>query len=522
MKAKVPVSKWLPLVAAAVLCCALNLPAQTAPTITTQPASQTNLAGTTATFAVAVTGTGPFTYQWQLNGDNLPNGIISTMAGGGSNLDGTVAVGASLSWPSGLAFDGAGNMYIADNGDARVRKVGTNGIISTVAGNGTNGYSGDGGPATWASLRMASGPATNYASDLFAGGGTQDLGSDGLSIDALGNMYIADCWNERIRKVDANGIITTVAGTGTAGYLGDGGPASNAELDYPSGVAVDAAGNLYIADGGNKRIRKVDTNGIITTVAGTNGYGCSGEGGPATNAVLNNASGVCLDAAGNLFIADVGNYRVREVHFAGFPTLAMTNVSATNAGSYAVVVTSPYGSVTSAVAAVTVQAPPVITQQPTNQTVSAGSSPTFSVAAAGSGTFEYFWFLASTNLLQSGASPSLTLPCVFTNNAGSYTVIVTNTWGSVTSAVATLTVTIPTNAPQIVTGDGCCGFLDNQFGFNLSGAYGQTIIVDGSTDLVNWTPLFTNTCVGDGGSAFYFCDPCWTNFALRFYRARLP
>ena len=162
---------------------------------------------------------------------------------------------------------------------------------------------------------------------------------------------------------------------------------------------------------------------------------------------------------------------IREVHFAGFPTLAITNASATNAGNYSVVVTSPCGSVTSAVATVTVQAPPVITLQPTNQTVLAGSSPTFSVTAAGSGTFEYLWYFAGTNLVQSGRSSSLTLPNVFTNNAGSYTAVVINTWGSVTSAVASLTVTIPTNAPQIVTGDGCCGFLDNQFGFNLSGAY---------------------------------------------------
>jgi hypothetical protein len=178
--------------------------------------------------------------------------------------------------------------------------------------------------------------------------------------------------------------------------------------------------------------------------------------------------------------------------------------------------------VTSAVATVTVEGPPVIMQQPTNQIVPAGSSPTFSVTAAGSGTFEYLWYLAGTNLVQSGRSSSLTLPGVFTNNAGKYTVVVINTWGSVTSAAASLTVSIPSTPPQIVTGDGCCGFLDSQFGFNLSGAYGQTIVVDGSTDLVNWTPLMTNTCVGEGGSGFYFWDPCWTNFGSRFYRARVP
>jgi len=140
------------------------------------------------------------------------------------------------------------------------------------------------------------------------------------------------------------------------------------------------------------------------------------------------------------------------------------------------------------------------------------------VAVAGSGTFEYLWYLAGTNLVQSGRSSSLTLPGVLTNNTGKYSVVVLNAWGSVTSAVATLTVTIPTTPPQIVTGDGCFGFLDYQFGFNLSGAFGQTIVVDGSTDLVNWTPLCTNTA---DSSPFYFCDPCWTNYPGRFYRARV-
>jgi hypothetical protein len=230
--------------------------------------------------------------------------------------------------------------------------------------------------------------------------------------------------------------------------------------------------------------------------------------------------GVSSDAVGNLYISDTSDFRVREVHYGGFPTLAVLTSSATTAGSYSVVVKSPYGSVTSAVATLTVQAPPVITLEPSNQTVLAGSSPVFPVAVAGTGPFGYAWYLAVTNLVQSGTNSALTLPCVFTNNAGSYTVVVTNAYGSVTSTVATLTVTIPSTPPQILTSDGYCGFLTNQFGFNLSGAFGQTIVVDGSTDLVNWTPLFTNTC--GGGNPFYFCDPCWTNFAWRFYRARLP
>ena len=129
---------------------------------------------------------------------------------------------------------------------------------------------------------------------------------------SLGNLYIADSGNNRIRKVDTNGIITTVAGKGGLGYSGDGGAATNAGLNTPYAVALDALGNLYIADSGNNRIRKVDTNGIITTVAGNGSYGYSGDGGAPTNASLHGPCGVALDALGNLYIADTSNNRIRE------------------------------------------------------------------------------------------------------------------------------------------------------------------------------------------------------------------
>jgi sugar lactone lactonase YvrE len=590
------------------------------PSVTTSPSNQTVIGGNNMSLSVAVGGTGPFSYQWQFNGTNLPGSIITTVAGtnsGGNSGDGGPAIHANLSQPWAVAWDGLGNLFLADSANNRVRKVDTNGIITTVAGNGTpifagdvgpatnaclnypiglaldaadnlyiadlgnhrmrkvasngvittvagNGsaaYSGDGGAATNAGLPDGGGLASDVLGNLYiadpsccrirkvgtngiistvAGNGSAAFTGDGglavnaglvapsaVALDASGDLFIADALSQRIREVDANGVISTVAGNGMSGYSGDGGAATRASLEYPYGLSFDASGNLYIADMHNNRIRKVNANGIITTVAG-NGFDApfagmfSGDGGAATNASLYYPGGVAVNSSGNLYIADTYNYRIREVNFAGNPSLAITNASGSNAGSYTVVVTSPYGSVTSAVATVTVEAAPVITVQPTNQFAPAGSSPTFSVTAAGSGTFEYLWYLGWTNLVQSGRSSSLTLPNVFTNNAGKYTVVVINTWGSVTSAVATLTVTIPNTPPQIVTGDGCCGFLDNQFGFNLSGAYGQTIVVDGSTDLVNWTPLMTNTCVGDGGSAFYFWDPCCTNFGSRFYRARVP
>ena len=160
---------------------------------------------------------------------------------------------AQLRLPAGVALDGAGNLYIADTANQRIRKVDAAGVISTVAGDGTFGFGGDGGPATAAQLYFP----------------------NGVAPDGAGNLYIADFNNQRIRKVDAAGVISTVAGDGTFGFGGDGGPATAAQLYLPSDVALDGAGNLYIADTANQRIRKVDAAGVISTVAGdgTQGYG---------------------------------------------------------------------------------------------------------------------------------------------------------------------------------------------------------------------------------------------------------
>ena len=168
-------------------------------------------------------------------------------------------------------------------------------IISTIAGTGIQGYTGDGGQATAATLNT---PV-------------------GVAVDASGNVYIADELNHCIRKVSPAGIISTLAGTGTAGYTGDGGQATAAELYAPSGVALDASGNLYIADYGNSVIRTVSTAGIISTFAGNHTAGYTGDGGAATAAELNVPTGVAFDASGNLYIADYGNYRIRKVNTAG-------------------------------------------------------------------------------------------------------------------------------------------------------------------------------------------------------------
>ncbi len=229
-------------------------------------------------------------------------GIINTVAGNGTygySGDGGVATSAELRDPEGLAVDIAGNIYIADLYNNRIRKVtATTGDISTVAGNGygvccTGGYSGDGGAATSAELYWP----------------------EGVAVDKASNIYIADTYNNRIRKVTAvTGIIVTVAGNGTAGYNGDGIAATSAEVNYPGALTVDTAGNIYIADTGNNRVRKVTVStGKISTVAGDGTEGYSGDGGAATSAELYYPYGVAVDTAGNIYFADTRNYRIRKV-----------------------------------------------------------------------------------------------------------------------------------------------------------------------------------------------------------------
>ena len=239
------------------------------------------------------------------------NGIITTVAGNGQygyTGDGGPATEAKLNSPNGVAVDGSGNLYIADGWNHCIRKVDTSGIITTVAGNGQNGYSGDGGPATQAQLYLP----------------------NNVTVDTSGNIYIADTQNQCVRKVDPNGIITTVAGGPANYYLGDGGPAIEASLGGPGDVAVDSSGNLYIAGFDNHRVRKVDTSGIISTIAGSGVPGYSGDGGPATQAQLVHPIGVAVDAAGNIYIADLNNYRVRKVDTDGI----ITTVAGTAVAGY--------------------------------------------------------------------------------------------------------------------------------------------------------------------------------------------
>ena len=224
-------------------------------------------------------------------------GVITTVAGNGVNGfggDGGPAIEASLDGPLGVAVDGQGNVFISDTRNHRVRRVdATTGIIDTVAGDGTAGLSGDGGPAVQSQV---SSPA-------------------GLALDADGILYVADSGNHVVRRIVlATGVITTVAGSGEDGSGGDGGPAFAAQLSSPQGVAVDGLGHLLIADTGNHRIRRVDaTSGVIDTVAGAGAPGFGGDGGLATEAQLNNPVGLGLDERGRVYVADAGNARVRRM-----------------------------------------------------------------------------------------------------------------------------------------------------------------------------------------------------------------
>lgn len=247
------------------------------------------------------------------------DGTIRSVAGSGTfgfSGDGGPATSAGLANPFAIALDAAGNLYIADTANYRIRKISQNGVITTVAGNGGGVYSGhqgpvgDGGPAKDARLSFP-----------FS-----------VAADSNGNLFIADTFDNRIRKISPDGIISTIAGTGTAGFSGDGGPAINAQLDAPFGLAVDGAGNLYFIDANNYRIRKISLDGTISTIAGTGKRGFSGDGGPATSAMLGAFSwcntfcgGLAVDGAGALFIADSDNHRVRKVSPDGIITTVAGN-----------------------------------------------------------------------------------------------------------------------------------------------------------------------------------------------------
>ena len=280
------------------------------------------------------------------------SGRIATVAGNGAfgaSGDGGPATEASLKHPCGIDLDKAGNLYIGDQ-SARVRKVDASGIITTVAGIGAVGHTGDGGPATAAKIWGFPKPRIDHEGNLYildsgehqirrvdrvtgiittvAGTGRKGFFSgDGgpaikadlwspseMCFDRQGNMYVVDSMNQRIRRVDAAGIITTVAGGGNPGEEKEGGPATKADLWHPDGVSFDGDGNLWLTDTGRHRIMKVDAAGNIWTIAGTGGLGYAGDGGPASKALLNLPANLRFAADGSIYFLDWGNYVVRKLY----------------------------------------------------------------------------------------------------------------------------------------------------------------------------------------------------------------
>lgn len=241
------------------------------------------------------------------------SGTITTIAGtstAGFSGDGGQATAAQLSGVQRVILDGAGNIYLNDAGNYRVRKINSSGIITTVAGTGSYTYTGDGIPATAAGLSI-----------------------HGMTFDPAGNLVIADISNNRIRMINSfTGIILTIAGAGTSGYTGDGGQATAATFNSPIDVAYDGAGNLFISDYMNSVIRKVNTSGVISTYAGNGTMSYGGDGGPATAAALQNPVGLGADVSGNLYICDRNNNRLRRVSTSGVMTTAAGTGSATFSG----------------------------------------------------------------------------------------------------------------------------------------------------------------------------------------------
>jgi uncharacterized protein (TIGR03437 family) len=287
--------------------------------------------------------------------------IAGTSGSNGYAGDGALATAAKMNQPSAVAIGSDGSVYIAEYGGARIRKVAPNGIITTFAGTGTQGFSGDGAAATAAKIYAPLGMVIDAAGNIFfvdlgnyrirkitpagiistvAGSGkcpvlsgdgspalTTDMCPGWIALGPDGSIYFTDDGDlrafgfSRVRKVGTDGKVTTVAGTGTNGFNGDGGPGPNAQLRSATGVAVDAQGNVYIADYSDGRIRRVETTGIINTFAGTGTSGSSGDGGPALKAQLNGPTGMFFDGSGNLYVADRVNHKIRQISPPPLPNL---------------------------------------------------------------------------------------------------------------------------------------------------------------------------------------------------------
>lgn len=447
-----------------------------------------------------------------------PAGIVSTVAGTGTagfSGDGGPATSAQLRGPNGIAVDTGGNLYIADTGNQRIRKIAPDGTITTVAGTGAAGFSGDSGPASLAQVWYPTGVAVDGNGNLYiadnqhirkvavdgtistvAGTGNSGYSGDNgpaksaqinipqsVTVDGVGNLFIADTHNNCIRKVSVGGTITTVAGTGVAGYSGDNGLATTAQLYMPYAVAVDTIGNLFIADNYNGRIRKVSPDGIINTVAGGGQPSDNvGDNGPATAARVGNPSGVAVDSSGNLYIADTDNYLIRKVLGIGGGSLSLvgTSYASLSGGSLtagnvtanqAVSLNGSYtenGVTKSASLTVTVNSAATVTVPgaPTAVSATTGNAQatvSFTAPSSTGGSSITGYTVTSTpgNITATGTSSPITVTGL--TNGTSYTFTVKASNGVGTSATSSASPAV-TPAPAAVT-----------FSVNLSGTGSGTI-----------------------------------------------
>ncbi|HTA83822.1 MAG TPA: T9SS type A sorting domain-containing protein [Bacteroidia bacterium] len=476
------------------------------------------------------------------------SGIISDFAGNGTagySGDGGSAVLAELNLPEGVAIDNSGNVYISEVSNNRIRKVNTNGIISTFAGNGSPGYSGDGSAATNASLYAPAEIASDISGNLYiadsynhrvrrintsgtistiAGNGNVGSTGDGgeatsaelaypygVTVDTKGNTYIGDANSSLVRMINSNGIISTIAGNGTAGYKGDGGPATAAEINSPVSLTSDAAGNIFIADEYNHCVRRVNSAGIISTIAGNGTKGYSGDGGPATSATMDTVSAVFADPSGNIYISDLGNKRVRKLTNSctltgnistftdvlcfgantGSATVVAasgttpysyswtpnggTNATANNlaAGTYSVIVTDINGC--AATASVNITQPPAITGSFNITNATCGSSNGQVILTAGGGTPPYIYAWSSGSISDTASK----LP------AGLYQVTIEDSY----KCSAQLPVTITSsNGPTVtpnVTNVTCNGLSNGAINLTVTGSGPFTY---------NWSKGIANSC----------------------------
>ena len=456
----------------------------------------------------------------------LNSGQITTIAGTGVEGyggDNAAATSAYLDTPTGVAVDGSGNVYIADSHNHRIRKV-SGGTITTIAGTGVAGYSGDGGTATAAQLSLPTAVAVDSSSNLYiadtnnqrirkitgttittiAGDGEELYAGDGaaatsavldlptgVAVDATGTVYIADRHNQRVRMVSVDGTISTLAGSGAASFSGDGASATAATLFRPGGVSIDGAGNIYIADTGNQRIRQVN-GGTIATVVGNGQQGFGGDTGPATGATLNSPKAVIADASGNLTIADKLNQRLRT---AGLPILTFANggvgilstpqgVTLANTGSAPITVTSIAftGSFTIA-AGGSCGLTPIALAPGTNCTQNVAFLPSTPGASSGSVAFGGTGIVPQSILLTGTGVPTATTVTLVSNVASPF-------------AGQDITFTATVKPTGVGTPTGNVSFFDG------ATPIGSSMLTSGSaaitTTLISGTHTITAVYAGDG------------------------